>query len=83
LIEEGFIPVNPIDIADAGGFSVAHTNRVFQEPRQLGTPSKGATHRGRGQERLREFAAFDDRYLDLSERCPDGMCALTTRRGKL
>jgi CRP-like cAMP-binding protein len=44
-IDEGVIPLNQIDIADAAGFSVVHANRIFQELRQLGMLSKQLSSR--------------------------------------
>jgi AraC-like DNA-binding protein len=65
--EEGFIPVNQIDIADAVGLSVVHTNRIFQELRQLGVLPKEQVIKVVDKERLQKLAAFDGRYLDLGE----------------
>ena len=66
-IDEGVIPLSQIDIADAAGLSVVHTNRIFQELRQLGVLSKQRLIEVVDKERLQELAAFDGRYLDLSE----------------
>src|SRR4051794_35325738 len=37
---ERVIPLNQIDVADAVGLSVVHTNRIFQELRELGVLSQ-------------------------------------------
>jgi CRP-like cAMP-binding protein len=66
-IDEGVIPLNQIDVADAAGLSVVHTNRIFQELRQLGMLSKQRLIEVVNKERLQELAAFDGRYLDPSE----------------
>ena len=65
-IDEGVIPLNQVDVADAGGLSVVHTNRIFQELRLLGVLSKQRLVEVVNKERLQELAAFDGRYLDLS-----------------
>ncbi len=66
-IDEGVLPLNQIDIADAAGLSVVHTNRIFQELRQLGVLSKQRVIEVVNNERLQKLAAFDGRYLDLGE----------------
>ena len=66
-IDEGVIPLSQIDIADAAGLSVVHTNRIFQELRQLGMLSKQRALEVVDKERLEDLAAFDGRYLDPSE----------------
>lgn len=66
-IDEGVIPLSQIDIADAAGLSVVHTNRIFQELRQLGLLSKQRAVEVVDKERLQDLAAFDRRYLALSE----------------
>lgn len=65
-IHEGIIPLNQIDVADAAGLSVVHTNRIFQELRQLGLLSKRRLIKVVDAARLRELAAFDAGYLDPS-----------------
>jgi CRP-like cAMP-binding protein len=65
-IDEGVIPLNQIHIADAEGLSVVHTNRLFQELRQLGVLSKQRLIEVVNKERLQELAAFDGRYLSES-----------------
>jgi CRP-like cAMP-binding protein len=60
------IPLSQIDVADTVGLSVVHTNRIFQELRQLGVLSKRRLIEVVNTERLQELAAFDGRYLDLS-----------------
>ena len=66
-IDEGVIPLSQIDIADATGLSVVHTNRIFQELRQLGLLSKQRVVEVVDKERLQELAAFDGSYLNLGE----------------
>jgi CRP-like cAMP-binding protein len=66
-IHKGVIPINQVDVADAGGLSAVHTNRVFQELRQLGVLSKQRVIEVVNRERLQELAAFDGRYLDMGE----------------
>jgi CRP-like cAMP-binding protein len=66
-IDEGVIPLSQIDVADAAGLSVVHTNRIFQELRQLGMLSKQRALEVVDKERLEELAAFDGRYLNPSE----------------
>ncbi len=66
-IDEGFIPLNQLDVADAAGLSAVHTNRIFQELRQLGMLSRHRFIEVVDKERLQALAAFDGRYLDLSE----------------
>jgi CRP-like cAMP-binding protein len=66
-IDEGVIPLNQTDIADAAGLSAVHTNRVFQDLRQLGMLSKQRLIEVVDKARLQEVAAFDGRYLDLSQ----------------
>jgi CRP-like cAMP-binding protein len=66
-IGEGVIPLSQMDIADAGGLSKVHANRILQELRQLGALSKQRLVEVVDKERLQEIGAFDGRYLDLSE----------------
>jgi CRP-like cAMP-binding protein len=66
-IDEGVIPLSQIDVADAAGLSVVHTNRIFQELRQLGMLSGQRAIEVVNKERLQKLAAFDGRYLDSSE----------------
>lgn len=63
-IDEGMIPLSQIDVADAAGLSVVHTNRIFQELRQLGLLSKQRVIEVVDKERLQDLAAFDGGYLD-------------------
>jgi CRP-like cAMP-binding protein len=66
-IEEGVIPFSQIDVADAAGLSTVHTNRIFQDLRKLGALSDQRLIEVVDKKRLRKLAAFDGRYLDLSE----------------
>jgi AraC-like DNA-binding protein len=61
---ERVIPLTQIDVADAVGLSVVHTNRIFQELRELGVLSERRCIVA--EKRLQEIAAFDAGYLDLS-----------------
>jgi len=65
-IESGVIPLTQIDLADAAGLSVVHTNRVLQDLRKLGTVSANSrTIEVVNWERLADIAKFDNRYLTL------------------
>jgi len=66
-IDEGMIPLSQIDVADAAGLSVVHTNRILQELRQLGLLSKQRAIEVVDKRRLQDLAAFDGGYLDLGE----------------
>ena len=66
-IDERVIPLTQIDVADAAGLSAVHTNRIFQELRQLGLLSRQRLIEVVNKEHLQELAAFDARYLDSSE----------------
>lgn len=61
------IPLTQIDVADAVGLSVVHTNRIFQELRQLGVLSANRGIEILNKKHLQELAAFDGRYLDPGE----------------
>lgn len=65
--DEQVIPLTQIEVADAAGLSVVHINRVFRELRQLGVLSQQRAIEVVYREPLQEIAAFDDRYLDVSE----------------
>lgn len=66
-LSEGIIPLNQIDVADAAGLSVVHTNRIFQELRGLGVLSPKRLIEVVNKAHLQELAAFDGRYLDPRE----------------
>ena len=67
-IDNGVIPLSQIEVADAAGLSVVHTNRIFQDLRKLGALStKRQTVEIVNKERLQELADFDGRYLDENE----------------
>jgi CRP-like cAMP-binding protein len=66
-IANGSIPLSQIEIADAAGLSVVHTNRIFQDLRKLGALSEGRLVEVADRERLHKLAAFDGRYLDVGE----------------
>ena len=61
------ITLSQIDVADAAGLSVVHTNRVLQELRELGALAEKRVIEVLNKERLQEFAAFDSRYIDPRE----------------
>jgi CRP-like cAMP-binding protein len=67
-IDNDVISISQIEVADATGLSVVHTNRVFQDLRKLGVLSKKRQTVGVvNKERLQELAEFDARYLDADE----------------
>lgn len=66
-IDKGGIPPSRIEIADAGGLSVVHANRIFQELRERGVLSKQRLIDVVDRDRLQELAGFDGRYFDSSE----------------
>jgi len=66
-IDEGIIPLSQTDVADAAGLSVVHTNRIFQDLRQLSMLSKQRALEVVDKEGLEGLAAFDASYLDSSE----------------
>jgi len=66
-LDEGILPLAQIDIADAAGLSVVHTNRIFQELRQLGVLSRQRLIDVVDKERLQELADFDASYLALTD----------------
>jgi CRP-like cAMP-binding protein len=61
------VPLNQIEVSDAVGLSVVHTNRVFKDLRQLGVLSQSRRIEVLDEKRLRELASFDGRYLDVSD----------------
>ena len=67
-IDNGVIPINQLELADATGLSVVHTNRIVQDLRKLGVLSK-KRHIVEvvNKEHLQELAAFDARYLTVDE----------------
>lgn len=62
------IPLNQIEVADAAGLSVVHTNRIFHDLRTLGLISE---ERRRIEvldvKRLQKLGRFDGRYLGTGE----------------
>jgi CRP-like cAMP-binding protein len=65
-IDSGVVPLTQIDLADAAGLSVVHTNRVLQDLRKLGVISANSrTIEVVNCERLAEIAKFDNRYLTM------------------
>src|SRR5262249_20097457 len=61
-IDEGVIHISQIEVADATGLSVLHTNRIFQDLRNLGVLSKKRqTVEAVNKEGLQKFAGFDAR----------------------
>src|SRR4051794_35426520 len=65
--DQQLVPLSQIEIADATGLSVVHTNRVFQELRKLGVLSKERLTELVNKDRLHELAGFEGQYLDGSE----------------
>ena len=61
------IPLNQIEVADAVGLSVVHTNRRLQDLRSLGVLADKRSIEVLNKKRLRELAAFDGRYLEPGE----------------
>jgi CRP-like cAMP-binding protein len=67
-INDSIIPLNQVEIADATGLSVVHTNRIFQDLRRRGVLSKvRQTVEVASRARLQELAVFDSRYLRSEE----------------
>lgn len=67
-IRNAAIPLTQIDLADAGGLSVVHVNRVVRELRILGALSKKKrTIEVESRDRLAQVASFDRRYLNMPE----------------
>ena len=65
-IKNAVLPITQVDLADAGGLSVVHVNRVIRELRDLGALSKKKrTLEVADKERLAQLAGFDSRYLSL------------------
>lgn len=65
-IKSAAIPITQIDLADAGGLSVVHVNRIIRELRDLGALSnRKRTLEVANRERLAELAGFDRRYLNM------------------
>lgn len=65
-ITSSVIPITQIDLADAGGLSVVHVNRIVRELRDLGALSnKRRTLEVADRERLAQLAGFDRRYLNM------------------
>jgi len=65
-IKRAAIPLTQVHLADAGGLSVGHVNRVVRDLRELGALSKKTrTIEVASRERLAELANFDGRYLNM------------------
>lgn len=65
-INSPVIPITQIDLADAGGLSVVHVNRIIRELRDLGALSKKRrTIEVANRERLAQLGGFDRRYLNM------------------
>lgn len=65
-ITNAAIPLTQIDLADAGGLSVVHVNRIVRELRELGALSKKKRNiEVANKERLAQLASFDRRYLNM------------------
>jgi len=71
-IKSAVIPLTQIDLADAGGLSVVHVNRIVQDLRKLGALSnKTRTIEVVSRERLAQLANFDRRYLNMPDLLSD------------
>jgi CRP-like cAMP-binding protein len=71
-IKSPVIPLTQIDLADAGGLSVVHVNRIVQDLRKLGALSKEKrTIEVASKERLAQLANFDRRYLNMPDLLSD------------
>lgn len=67
-IKSAVIPLTQIDLADAGGLSVVHVNRIVQELRNLGALSKKKRIiEVASRERLAQVANFDRGYLNMPD----------------
>lgn len=65
-IKSAVIPITQIDLADAGGLSVVHVNRIVRKLRDLGALSqKRRTIEVVNRERLAQLAGFDRKYLNM------------------
>lgn len=65
-IRSAVLPITQVDLADAGGLSVVHVNRVIRELRDLGALSnRRRTLEVANMERLTQLAGFDKRYLNM------------------
>ena len=65
--DQRLITLSQIEIADAAGLSVVHTNRVFQDLRKLGVLSKDRLTEVVDKQRLHELAVFEAHYLDAGK----------------
>ncbi|GEP61415.1 hypothetical protein RSO01_85810 [Reyranella soli] len=71
-IKSAVIPITQVDLADAGGLSVVHVNRIVQDLRKLGALSKKTrTIEVASKERLAQLANFDRRYLNMPDLLSD------------
>jgi CRP-like cAMP-binding protein len=71
-IKSAAIPLTQVDLADAGGLSVVHVNRIVQDLRKLGALSKKTrTIEVASKERLAQLANFDRRYLNMPDLLSD------------
>lgn len=67
-IKSSVIPLTQVDLADAGGLSAVHVNRIVQDLRKLGALSKTRrTIEVANKERLAQLANFDGRYLNMPD----------------
>jgi CRP-like cAMP-binding protein len=71
-IKSAVIPLTQVDLADAGGLSVVHVNRIVQDLRKLGALSKKKRAiEVANKERLAQLANFDRRYLNVPDLLSD------------
>jgi CRP-like cAMP-binding protein len=69
--DERVIPFSQIEVADAAGLSVVHTDRIFHDLRKLGVLSKERLIEVVNKERLHELAVFQGHHLDVGESLSD------------
>lgn len=80
-VKSAVIPLKQVDLADAGGLSVVHVNRVVRDLRQLGALSKKKrTIEVASKERLARLANFDRRYLNMRDLLSDWKIDIETGR---
>lgn len=71
-IKSAVIPITQVDLADAGGLSVVHVNRIVQDLRKLGALSnKTRTIEVASRDRLAHLANLDRRDVKLPDLLSD------------
>lgn len=61
------IPLTQVHLADAGGLSIVHVNRVVRDLRALGALSNKRKIEVASRERLAQLANFDGKYLNMRD----------------